>query len=145
MIILYRPGAGFNWQVVGSYTHNIGPSTTDKRGSFTVDTLLAGEYTIGMYDYTVGFNSLTQDQGNMLSVSPNPSNDSFNISISGDYKYRLTISIYDMGGRIVNEIPIARGNSTVTWNGENNKAGFYQVVLLNENKKLGSKTILLNK
>jgi Peptidase family M1 domain/Peptidase M1 N-terminal domain/Secretion system C-terminal sorting domain len=143
LCILYRPGAGFNWEVVGSFVHNIGPSNTDKRGSFTVDTLLLGEYTIGLYDYTVGLHELFADTDQLLVVSPNPSQDSFTITLPDEPTKSFTMAVYDMGGRIVNEEVILAGTSSVIWNGENNPSGVYHVVLKSEGRNFAGARLLL--
>ena len=143
LCILYRPGAGANWEVVGSFVHNIGPSATDKRGSFTVDTLKLGEYTIGLYDYTVNMHELFAETDQLLVVSPNPSRDSFTITLPDDPAKSFTMVIYDIGGRIVHENAVLAGTSSVIWNGENNPAGVYHVVLKSEGRNIAGARLLL--
>jgi hypothetical protein len=131
--------------VVTASTHNIGPSTTDKRGSFTVDTLLQGEYTIGMYDYTVGDHEMNSTTHHLLSVSPNPSQSSFNIRLSGNNMDLYQVLIYDMGGRIIQTILDLPGGSAVDWNGERFDSGVYRVVQQSGTKKVAVATLMLNK
>ncbi len=145
LCILYRPGAGANWEVVGSFVHNVGPSAIDKRGSFTVDTLKLGEYTIGMFDYTVNMHELFAETEQLLAISPNPSRESFTITITDESLLNYSLLIYDMGGRAVYEIKPDANSKSVTWNGEKFNSGVYHVVLKSDGKKLAGKKLVLTK
>ena len=145
LVILYREGAGFNWQVVGSYTHNIGASTNDKRGSFTVDTLLMGEYVIGKYEYNVGIHEWPEETANMISIAPNPSKDVFNISIKDKSVGKVKLVIYDMGGRVVFESTELTAPSVIQWNGENSPAGVYHAVVKKGGKAFAGKSLIIQK
>jgi hypothetical protein len=143
LVILYRPGAGYNWEVSSSFLHNIGPSNTDKKGSFTVDTLQQGEYTIGMYDYTVGLQEHAPGNG-LISVSPNPSRGSFTISFKNERGAKYRVIIYDMGGRIVDEIKNTE-SMQVEWNAEKFQPGMYQVVLIENGRKAAGEKLILTR
>ncbi len=144
LVILYRPGAGFNWEVIGSYIHNTGASVTDKRGSFTVDTILQGEYSIGMYDYTVGIHALPTET-DLFTVSPNPSSDSFTITITDEILTKCTMLIYDMGGRVVYEVQLSENSKSITWSGEKFNSGVYQVIFKSNGLNIAGKKLLLTK
>ncbi len=144
LLILYRPGAGFNWEPVGSFIHNMG-SAFDKRGSFTVDTLLQGEYTIGMYDYTVTSHELNVSSKQLFSVSPNPSGGSFTFKILDESLSDVQLCIYDLGGRVIYVSDILKNNSEITWQGENNRAGVYRAVLRKEGKNIAGTSIVLTR
>jgi len=145
LVILYRPGAGYNWSVVGSYIHNIGASTTDKKGSFTIDTLLQGEYTIAMYDYSVGIQDWPVATAEIISVAPNPSSDSFTIQVNEPSMQEFTLVIYDMGGREVYASDTMKSSSTLVWSGVRQPAGVYHVVMKRGSSLVTGKTIMLTK
>jgi aminopeptidase N len=127
MVILYREGTWDDWHLVSGFTHNAGPSATDKRGSFTVDTLKRGEYAMGIYDYTVGVNTTPIGTEQVMSIYPNPSGDTFRIQIPSDQKYYGTILIYDNGGREAARFVNCKPGDVVTWDPQHLPQGIYIV------------------
>lgn len=144
LLILYRSGAGFNWEPVGSFIHNMG-SALDNRGSFTVDTLLQGEYTIGMFDYSVSVNNLAGTSQQIISVSPNPSSGSFTFKIKDVKLENAQLLIFDLGGRLIFENRDLDKSEAITWNGEKNRAGVYHVLLRSNGKNIAGTSIVLTR
>ena len=144
LVILYRPGPGTDWQVVPSFVHNIG-TTTDKKGSFTVDTLLIGEYTLGMYDYMVGLHEQGATPDKMLEASPNPSGDTFSIKYKCKSSGSCDLIIFDLGGRQVCDFRNLTKDESITWNASRHPSGIYQAVLLQNGKKISGINLVLNR
>ncbi len=145
LILLFRTGPGSDWNMVTSFTRNTGPSLTDKKGSITVDTLLLGEYTLGYYDYTVGINNMEPVNTGLISVSPNPSRDTFLFSFSKPLSHESELKIIDMGGRLVYESTINRGEISATWNCLHIPSGVYYALLQEKGKRKASVKILVNR
>ena len=145
VIILYRKGAGYNWEIVSGFTHNTGASLFDKAGSFIVDTLQIGEYTIGMYDYTVSVNENSGMQPVLLSANPNPSSGSFSVSIQQPTKKERQLMVYDMGGREVYRNNLIPFQTEIKWDAQKCVSGIYNIVLFEEGKRVDSLKVVLNK
>lgn len=132
LVILYRPGAGYDWTPVSNYTININTNPNDKRGTITVDTLKKGEYTLGYFDYTVGITEAIMAPANVLTVAPNPSGDQFVFTLPKELKNHSGLVIYDLGGRKIFETPIETGADTLIWNCSQQKPGTYLATLIEE-------------
>lgn len=145
LVFLYRPGAGFNWQVLQGITHAMGTSPTDKRGSFTVDTLLIGEYTLGYYDYTVGISENTDKSPAYLTITPNPGTGEFHLSSSLPHDGINEIIIYDSGGREVIRNSNLRSNEEWVVQLGNKTSGLYNAVLFKDNNRISSLQFVLSK
>jgi aminopeptidase N len=135
LTILYRPGPGYEWQVVNGFTINIASNPNDRRGSIAIDTLKKGEYALGYYDYLVSTPSQIIETYPGLNVSPNPSKEGFNITRTYSLEKNARLLILDNGGRKVAEIFIEKGQSSVDWVPESNSPGLYQVVLIQDGMK----------
>jgi hypothetical protein len=105
----------------------MGPSATDKRGSFTVDTLRAGEYAFGIYDFTVGVPAFSTASFNELMVYPNPSGDTFTINIPGQSINTGFLTVFDNGGRIVKQFTNCKPGDVVIWDPQQLPQGIYIV------------------
>ncbi|MBL0343611.1 MAG: T9SS type A sorting domain-containing protein [Bacteroidetes bacterium] len=145
LVILYRPGSGYNWEVVQGYTLNTGPSVTDKAGSFTVDTLKTGEYTIGIYDYTVSVYENSEIEKSLMRISPNPSSTNFNIEFNTASTQNRQLLVFDMGGRQVYSTTILSQQQQVLWQAKNCNSGTYYIILMEGGKKISGQRVVLNK
>ncbi len=145
VVMLYRKGAGYNWEIVNSYTLNTGANVNDKAGSIQVDTLLMGEYCIGYLDHTVGMNEINNSIESSFSISPNPSNEKFTIIFSKPSKQLQKIIIFDMGGRSVFQTEINSGQEKYIWDARKFNSGIYNVVLFEKGKRVEAKKVILTK
>jgi len=128
MVLLYRQGTWDDWQAITGVTQNTGPSLTDKRGSFTVDTLKRGEYTFGMIDYSVSLAEVSPSQNSVLKVYPNPSGSTFNIILPVSNGTSGNLTIYDNGGRKIKEFENCNPGTTIQWNPDNQTSGIYLII-----------------
>lgn len=132
IVILYRPGAGHDWQPRDFY--KIGPW---QLGSIYVDNLRPGEYTLAIWDEAfVGVNNLPSGTA-PLHIFPNPANDTFTIQTNVNVPTRLVIN--NAGGRQVYTCTLTPGEQ-LKWGGQ---PGTYIVSLYNENKKIATQKAIL--
>jgi hypothetical protein len=143
LVLLYRPGPGYEWNVVTTFTRNTGPNVNDKKGSITVDTLITGEYTLGYIDYSVGENELIENNSSSIRISPNPSKDIFTITLSERTKADDRILIIDSGGRTAHHIDINENSTEVFWNCNWKGPGIYYLVWSRGTKKLGAAKMMI--
>jgi hypothetical protein len=144
LVILYRQKAGMNWEIVNSYTLNSGANLVDKKGSFTVDTLLQGEYTIGMYDYTVGTEENTVSDNSIFTASPNPSDNELNFQVNVSGNEDILFNIYDIGGRKIYERVISN-RENFRWDCSKISNGIYNAVLIRNGRKLKNLKIVVSR
>jgi hypothetical protein len=127
LVILYRPGPGYEWYGV-PFTKYGGWSS----GMLEVHSLQPGEYTLAVWDEQyVGQleNTNTRD----LRIYPNPARNFCNIAYSkaGPSK----ISIYNSNGCMINEFSLKAGENITRWNTVNQTPGIYYVHLSGEGSK----------
>jgi aminopeptidase N len=128
LVILYRSGTGDDWQPVKGYVHNKG-TPTDKRGSFTVDTLKKGEYTLGIYDYKVGMAEAKNEFENKITVSPNPVSGVCRISFNLPQGKNSVLKIFNITGQCIYKVPVFSHQEFVMWDTWQVPKGIYFVSL----------------
>ena len=141
LVMLYRPGAGYDWTVVNGFTINVASNPNDRRGSITVDTLKKGQYTLGYYDYLVGTYNPATPSKNLLLANPNPSSDTFRFEC-GTLKADAILMVFDMGGRLVCEKPWPKETDQIMWDASQMPAGAYQAVITIKGKRIASTKIV---
>lgn len=144
LVILYRQNAGADWQIVPGFTLNKSGSSTDKIGNIVIDTLKKGEYTFGYYSVLAGINQTSQITKELLKVYPNPSSDTFTISIPQVENKNLMICIYDIAGRNVFNRNLY-SNESFTWDPGLLSNGEYIIKLFNNKEVISSKNVIYNK
>lgn len=104
LVLLYRRNAADDWHEYPHYTKNFVGSTTDKRGTVTIDSLQLGEYTFGMHDYlATGIADHVTSAVNGITVFPNPSKTYLTVDLSQVKKEIVssTVVITDVTGKVV--------------------------------------------
>jgi aminopeptidase N len=144
LVILYRPNSGSEWQIVPGFTLNKSGSSTDKIGNIVIDTLKKGEYTFGYYSALAGLNQASNTSRELLKVYPNPSSDTFTISIPQFENKRFMICIYDIKGRNVYNKNVY-GKESFTWNPGLLSNGEYIIKLYDNKEVISSTKIIYNK
>jgi aminopeptidase N len=137
LVLLYRQGPGYEW-IIPSYTINFASNPNDKRGSLQIDSLLAGEYTLGYFDFTVGVNQLEQLDSEKINVVPNPSSDRFTFFLPAGIKENSTLIVFDTGGRKIYETQLSSKQTQSVWDASNAEAGMYHAVLNEEGKRVAA-------
>ena len=145
LLLFYRPGAGYEWQEVNGYTLNPGPTSTDKRGSVTVDTLMKGEYVLGIRDYDLGIIQTGKSKNKILKIYPNPAMNSCTI----EYKLKGTepalLSISDMKGSVIFSTTVLPQQNSFQWNVSSLAWGTYIVSLCRIEVLMSSEMVVIGK
>ena len=111
--------------------------TYSSAGDFDVSltvTNSTGSNTLTMTDYIhVGVGTIEQDM-EMISIMPNPSNGLFKIHIPG--QNGMYISVYNILGKLIKEYPSVQGDLNIDIAQENNGVYFLQIVSNGQKKTL---------
>ncbi|MCD4737217.1 MAG: T9SS type A sorting domain-containing protein [Bacteroidales bacterium] len=137
VIIMYRPGPGYNWQYIDF----------DRIGNWTIGNLLIenpqpGEYTVAICDDTfVGINELTKTDKEYVSFFPNPSSNEFTIQSLSEKD--LTIKFYDINGKMIDIIKVEGNGKSVIWSPETHSEGTFFARILDRNNTLSVEKLIL--
>lgn len=96
LVLLYRPGPGYDWNEYTSYTVNTGSNHNDKMGNITVNNLQQGEYTLALKGQSIG---LDEQANQFFKVYPNPASQVWNLSF-GKPLSDPALQLYDARGRL---------------------------------------------
>jgi aminopeptidase N len=143
LMLLYRPGPGYEWMEVNSYTRNSG-NLLDKFGNFSVDSLLKGEYTLGMKpQFGVSRDELKISQSELLKVFPNPVDDRVNIEFQIPSGKTGVLRLLDVQGRELRRTEVFNFQSLLQWDMRAYPTGVYTVELQREDKRPVSKKLIV--
>lgn len=100
LILLYRKSAADKWEEYPFYTKNTLSSKTDKFGNMVIDTLIMGEYCLGMgTSVKVGLNETKVKETNSYSIFPNPADNTIEIKLLKKHHKEINrICIYSANG-----------------------------------------------
>lgn len=109
IILLYRPDARFEWKGVKTVkTGNwVGGTLT------TVDSLLPGQYTLGVYDEDYNSSGKLEPAPGLMEVYPNPAQNFCNIYTK--IRENGVLNIYSLTGSLIDSIPVKSGNNLIHW------------------------------
>ncbi|MFM1746072.1 MAG: hypothetical protein RLZZ630_2009, partial [Bacteroidota bacterium] len=138
LVLLYRPSVAEDWQIVTACTLNAA-NKFDKMGSFTVDTLLKGEYALGYRDFSTGLSPESFPLPNdPLKIWPNPTTGQVKIRIEGLPEHYYDLGVFDTNGRNVMN---TRLKSSQSWDWTATSAGNYLFRLSDSDRILSSKSV----
>jgi len=129
LVILYRPDPSEDWESV-DFT-SLGPWSI---GYILINNLQKGEYTLAIWDHTVGTGNLDNGQKTHMKLFPNPSEDIFTFEFNIDESGR--VNIFNNEGKLVDEFTVKPGQDTIQWKPKSNNNGIFYVQLLTKNQKL---------
>mgnify|MGYP002639403093 CR=1 FL=1 len=135
IVILYREGAGYEWQSIPQT--RIGVWSV---GNITVDNLLIGEYTLAVWDIqivgTEESNIITRD----VLIYPNPSSGIVNFEFTRKGNYH--IRIYDETGKELDDFRI--NSKKGVWHKKSNKtSGVIMVEILENGDTLAREKVVI--
>ncbi|MBN2682133.1 MAG: T9SS type A sorting domain-containing protein [Bacteroidales bacterium] len=134
LVLLYRENPAHNWDTIG-FTR-VGNSFY---GNLVCDSLIPGEYVLGIYDWNQWLTINTaKTPNNLFNVYPNPSSGVFNIDLNE--KTSGKISIYSITGVLIDEFTVNE-ESKIEWNPVNHPSGTY-VISFNGKKGKGVKKVV---
>ncbi|MBK9401949.1 MAG: M1 family metallopeptidase [Bacteroidetes bacterium] len=141
-VILYRASTSDDWQIVNGFTHNSG-NKFDKIGSFTVDSIMKGEYTFGYRDFTTGINNIPNKSNDyQLEIWPNPTSGVVNFTAKGNNRNEFTLGIFDTAGRNIYNT-ILQVDQPFTWVPQEQYSGTFVARIYNDRKEMLSKSFIL--
>ncbi|MFZ4548123.1 MAG: M1 family aminopeptidase [Bacteroidales bacterium] len=139
LVILYRQGAGHQWQGT-NFTRQGGWFA----GTITVDTLKTGEYTLAIWDrqYLETKENKT-DRIHILNIYPNPAKEQVNIEIES--KKKIIFSIYDTLGKEIFKKGLNPGTSHFEWTNPNKASSVFIMNLIDtEGNLIESRKVVFN-
>lgn len=138
LVLLYRPSTAQMWQSVPFTMNGVA-----YQGELIVDTLLPGEYVLGIWDYTfLGFNELNKEP-ELLQVFPNPA--SGQISIVCTHEGRTIVEIYKDDGALIDSMPVNASGTIFNFNVGKIASSSCLIVLKNsQGRILASEKMLIN-
>jgi hypothetical protein len=128
IIILYRTGAADDWHEIPF--DKVGPWNV---GNIIVQDLQPGEYTFAVKETAIGSYEHNLPKKNVIEIYPNPSADTFVITIFSENASELRI--YSESGMLVQSFSVDEGENRIGWTPEGLAAGTYLVTLLQKDKQ----------
>jgi len=124
------------------------PWNCNNSGKIYIATGGRGLYVDSTFFVPVGINQLTNNEGlkGSMRIYPNPMNAGGTIALTLPESEKVTITIYDMQGRVVKEIPVinmAPGNHTVSINTNDMAVGAYIATATGSNFKCSSRFVVV--
>jgi hypothetical protein len=140
LFLMYRRNAADDWHVYPYYTKNIVGSTTDKRGTMTIDSLQLGEYTFAMKDYlSTGIQNNMTSVVNGITVYPNPAKNSLTVDLSNikkEIERSASIVITDVSGKVIITEKLTDQQELARINTGNLNNGIYFITVKNSIKNI---------
>jgi aminopeptidase N len=141
LVLMYRRNAADDWHEYPYYTKNTVGSTTDRRGTVTIDSLQLGEYTFAMHDYlATGIADHEAGTMNGITVFPNPSKSSLTVDLSQVKKeiIRASVTITDVSGKVVHTEKLSDQQESLKLNTADLDNGIYFITVKNTSKHIAA-------
>jgi len=106
LVMLYRQNTSDDWRVIPT-TQNVNSSTTDKFGSFLLDSLMLGEYTFAELDSSLGIIPISVQENTSLKLFPNPAKTQ--ISMTWEKEDMRFAELFDIRGQSLGRLMIPPG------------------------------------
>lgn len=141
LVLMYRPNASAQWGLCKDYSWEMG-SKFDKRGSFTIHNVAKGQYAFGINEADrLSIKTEATESNKYLTVFPNPTTDSLNITVEDAAKG--TLEVTDGAGRLVISETINTSSEQKTFNVSNWAPGIYYVGVVINNQPYHPKRVLV--
>mgnify|MGYP000150332366 CR=1 FL=1 len=141
LVLMYRPNAAATWDVCPNYSWDMG-SKFDKRGSFTIHNVQKGQYCFAITDKDrLSVRTTPTEAGEFVSVFPNPTTDSLNLTISKAKGGVLEIT--NTEGKLMLSQKITSKNYSQSINVSEWAKGLYYVGIVLDNKPYQPKRVLV--
>lgn len=146
LVLMHRRDAGSEWSVFPYYTKNTIGSTTDKRGTITMDSVMFGEYTFGIMDWTVGIKPAGASEDISMKVYPNPSKDYVTIDLYASFMKipeNAQLVITDATGKLIHKEKIGRKENKINVNTVGFANGIYFVSVRSNNSLIAKSKFIV--
>ncbi|MDR2009869.1 MAG: T9SS type A sorting domain-containing protein [Bacteroidales bacterium] len=140
LVLLYRNDRSGNWEILNAANIKLSKK-------FTVDTLRAGEYSLGIFDWEKYINTNSINSASFcdnITIFPNPNNGNFLINTENTFKGN--INIYNIYGQMVFQKKYDDYSNNIKIETNNLKPGLYILELrdIANNKLINKKIIIQN-
>jgi len=146
LVLMYRKNPSKEWSIYPYYTKNMQSSTTDKRGTITIDSFQLGEYVLAMKDYVSGIENENVAVNYQIKLFPNPASDYITVDLA-EFKQinknSVVISVLDITGREIDKYSV--NNSRININTENYKNGMYFIMVREKDKLVAKNKFIIIK
>lgn len=147
LILLYRKNASEVWKEYPYYTKNTLSTKTDKLGNINIDSLILGEYCLGMGKslYT-GINTPTKKNSKHFEIFPNPAQKQIELKLNHFDKNEIEhIKILSITGKEFLTLKNITSNEQLQLDVSDYIDGTYIVQILLKNQLVIYKTFIVNK
>ena len=138
--LFYRKNASENWRVYTACTFSIG-GATDKFGSISIDTLIAGDFALGIKSGSLNVNHIEKE--NSFDLFPNPTAGDFTIELKSKSAKINSYYVHDTYGNLILTGNISSSKTVIPTTGFEN--GTYFVSLVAANKIVATKKMIFHK
>lgn len=138
IVLLYRKNPSEEWNEYLYYIKNTGNNKTDKVGNIVIDSLVKGEYCLGIgVSNKVGIALQKEQKVQLIKLFPNPSNTNINIQFISKVNTEkiYEIEIYAISGKLISTEKIDSIKEMHTVNISDYAEGYY-ILALKENGKI---------
>lgn len=144
LILVYRPNATNDWKEFPYYTKNYSGTHTDKYGYITIDSLLAGEYSLAIGTSLLGIKEANAYQKSSIKIYPNPASDKFTVDLTsiGSITNEMLIITDESGKEMMRK---GLNANIITINTPHWPSGNYYLYVKNYQKTLIFDKILISK
>ncbi len=141
IILLYRPGAAYDWKEFSKYTKH---KTGLYYGYMQLDSVPTGEYAFANGVSTVlGIEETKNIAKNNLLVYPNPATDNTTINFT-EATTSEYLNLYDMDGRLIQTVKLVQGQTNFVLSTTGLKNGVYLLSLFDNGKELAKQELAVS-
>lgn len=147
LVLMFRPNTATDWSVFPYYTKNVIGSLTDKRGTITMDSVILGEYTFGMMDWTVGIKPVGESADEIsMKLYPNPAKDNLTIDLYASFMKipeNSQVLITDATGKLIYKEKIGKKENKINVNTSGFANGMYFVSIRSNNSVIAKSKFII--
>lgn len=125
LVLMFRPNAFVQWELADA-TINTGVAKFDRKGSFTINDLQVGEYTLGINNQALISSSIKNSAD--LKIYPNPTDGDLHIEFKS-FSEPGYIIITDSTGKIILKQRVRHSQNNIDLDTKTWAAGTYKVLL----------------
>ena len=145
LILLYRINSSAPWKEYSYYTKNTLSSKTDKIGNIIIDSLMMGDYCLGMgTSMKLGISNDLKLDHRLLNIFPNPAKKNIFIELKGiDASEISNCIVYNQEGKEILQIDLFSNQNNIDVS-KLNPGTYILKVILSSNKTI-SKTFIIHR
>jgi hypothetical protein len=134
LFLFFRKDASMDWEIFPKYSKVMG-NTNDKLGSIRIDSLVLGDYVLGMKDYLASTELNPGIDKGDFRIYPNPTEGLFTLELHSIEGNSNKVQIFDILGNLVKEIHQNSSQKNISIDLISEKPGVYFVFLNSKKAK----------